>query len=86
MNITSLVVKAKPEHFAALRPTLRAIPGVELHGESPETGCLIVTVEDGDGVSVTDAMVAVNLAQHVLSVTLAYAYTDEGLELQESLR
>ena len=86
MNIASLVVKAKPEHFDELRPILRAIPGVQVHGEAPETGCLIVTVEDGEGVSVTDSMVAVNLARHVLSVTLAYAYTDEGLETQESER
>lgn len=84
MKIASLVVKAKPEHFPELRETLQAIPGVELHGESTETGRLIVTVEDGEGYSVTDSILAVNLAKHVLSITLAYEYTDEGLELQEA--
>ncbi len=84
MNIASLVVKAKPEHFPELRKTLRAIPGVELHGESTETGQLIVTVEDGAGYSVTDSILAVNLSKHVLSITLAYEYTDEGLELREA--
>lgn len=84
MKIASLVVKAKAAHFPELREILRAIPGVELHGESPETGRLIVTVEDGDEVSVADSILAVNLARHVLSVTLAYEYTDEGLENQEA--
>lgn len=84
MKIASLVVKARPEHFPELRETLRAIPGVELHGESTETGQLIVTVEDGPGYSVTDSILAINLARHVLSITLAYEYTDEGLEPQEA--
>lgn len=79
MNIASLVVTAKPEHFPELRQTLGAIPGVEVHGESPAKGRLIVTVEDGDGISVTDSILAVNLAPHVLCVTLAYQYGDEGL-------
>lgn len=84
MNIASLVVKAKPEYFPQLRTTLGAIPGVELHTDSPETGQLIVTVEDGDGYSVSDSILAVNLAEHVLSMTLAYEYTDEGLEPPEA--
>jgi periplasmic nitrate reductase NapD len=84
MKIASLVVRAKPEHFPELRETLRAIPGVELHRESTETGQLIVTVEDGEGYSVTDSILAVNLARHVLSISLAYEYTDEGLEVLEA--
>ena len=84
MKIASLVVKAKPEHFPELKPALLAIPGVEIHGESADTGQLIVTVEDGEGYAVTDSILAVNLARHVLSITLAYEYTDEGLELQEA--
>ncbi len=84
MKIASLVIKAKPEHFPELREALQAIPGVELHGESTELGRLVVTVEDGEGYSVTDSILAVNLEKHVLSITLAYEYTDEGLELQEA--
>jgi periplasmic nitrate reductase NapD len=82
MKIASLVVRAKPEDFPVLRQSLCAIPGVELHGESIDTGRLVVTVEDGEGYAVTDSILAINLAKHVLGVTLAYEYTDEGLELQ----
>jgi nitrate reductase NapD len=84
MKIASLVVKAKPEHFPELRAALLTIPGVELHAEATDTGRLVVTVEDGEGYSMTDSILAVNLAKHVLSITLAYEYTDEGLELQEA--
>jgi periplasmic nitrate reductase NapD len=84
MKIASLVLRAKPESFPELKDGLRTIPGVELHGESVETGRLIVTVEDGEGYSMTDSILAVNLNKHVLSLTLAYEYTDEGLELQEA--
>lgn len=80
MRIASLVVRAKPEHFPALREILGEIPGVELHGESIENGRLIVTVEDGEGYSITDSILAVSLAEHVLGATLAYEYTDEGQE------
>ena len=84
MKIASLVIRAKPERFPALRETLATIPGVEVHGESSDTGRLVVTVEDGEGWSVTDSILAVSVAPHVLGVTLAYEYTDEGLELTEA--
>ena len=84
MNIASLVVRAKPEAFDTLKQAFAAIPGVELHGESVEQGRLVVTVEDGEGYSVTDSILAINLQPQVLSLTLAYEYTDEGLEPQEA--
>ncbi len=84
MRIASLVLQAKPEHFAGLRDALGAIPGVEVHGESVENGRLIVSIEDGEGYSVMDSMIAVSLTKEVLGTTLAYEYTDEGLELLEA--
>lgn len=80
MQIASLVVKAAPAHIEPVQEALRAIPGVEVHGVSRDLGRLIVTVEDGEGYALADSMVAVNLAPHVQSVTLAYEYTDEGIE------
>lgn len=84
MNIASLVLRAKPQEFPALKAQLRCIPGTEVHGESLETGRLIVTVEDGEGHAVSDSILAITLLPAVLSVTVAYEYTDEGLELQEA--
>jgi len=79
MKIASLVLRAKPEHFAELSQTLGEIPGVEVHARCADSGRLVVTVEDGDGYSTSDSILAVSLTQHVLVATLAYEYTDEGL-------
>ena len=84
MKIASLVVGALPADFPEVKEALLRIPGVELHGSSVETGRIVLTVEDGEGWSVTDSILAVNMAPKVQGVTLAYEYTDEGLELQEA--
>lgn len=84
MNIASLVVRAKPEDFPVVEGFLGQLPGVELQGKSVETGHIVVTVEDGEGWSVTDSILKVNLGPCVQGVTLAYEYTDEGLEDQEA--
>lgn len=81
MKIASLVVRAAPDFLDDLIATLPQIPGVEVHGASHETGRLVVSVEDGDGYSMADSIIAVNISPHVQGVTMAYEYTDEGLEL-----
>ena len=58
--------------------------GVAQDGDAEEVGRIVVTVEDGEGWSVTDSILAVNLAPKVQAVTLAYEYTDDGLELTEA--
>ena len=82
MKIVSLVVRVAPEHIRALTQALLEIPGVEVHGSSPE-GRLIVTVEDGEGYSVMDSILAVNVNKHVLGMTMAYEYSEDGQQLQE---
>lgn len=83
MKIASLVVRVAPEHSQALSAALPAIPGVEVHGAAPDNGRLIVTVEDREGHSHMDSILAVNLHKHVLGVTLAYEYTEDGQQLQQ---
>jgi periplasmic nitrate reductase NapD len=79
MKIASLVVHVKPEHIDALSASLRDIPGVGVHGANVEQGRVIVTIEDGEGYRMEESILAVNVAPHVMAVTLAYEYTDEGL-------
>ena len=81
MKIASLVVRVAPDRVEAVAAALPAIAGVEVHGVSIEQGSLVVTVEDGADYSMADSLLAVNLAPHVQYVTMAYEYTDEGLEL-----
>ena len=83
MKIASLVVRVDPEHCSALSAALPAIPGVEVHGATPDNGRLIVTVEDREGYSHMDSILAVNMQKHVLGVTLAYEYTEDSEKLQQ---
>lgn len=83
MKMASLVVRVMPEQAAALTGELLEIPGVEVHGRSPDGGRLIVTVEDGEGYSMMDSILAVNVNKRVHGVTLAYEYTDDGAQMQE---
>ena len=51
MNISSLIVGARPERVTAVCNALREIDGVELHAATPQ-GQLIVTVEtESDGLT-----------------------------------
>ncbi len=84
MKIASLVVRVRPGHLPETREALTAIPGVEVHAESAEKGSLIITVEDGEGYEVADSILAVSLADHVLCSSLAYEYSDDGLEKVEA--
>ena len=83
MNIASLVVRACPADFPDVIEALKKTPGVELHVSSAEKGSIVITIEDGAGWSVTDSILAVNLAPKVQGLTVAYEYTDAGLELTE---
>ena len=83
MKIASLVIRVQAEHIDALGAALLKIPGVEVHAADADLGRMAVTVEDGDGYAMTDSLLAVNLASHVLAVTLAYEYTDEGLPIDD---
>jgi len=83
MNIASLVVRAFPADFPEVIEALKKIPGVELHGSSTEKGSIVITIADGAGWSVTDSILAVNLLPKVQGLTVAYEYTDAGLELTE---
>jgi nitrate reductase NapD len=83
MKIASLVLRVAPEHIPALSAAVLRIPGAEIHGACREQGRLIVTVEDGPGHGMTDSLLAVSHLPQVLAVTLAYEYTDEGIESPE---
>lgn len=89
MRIVSLVLKLMPEHHEAVAAGVAAIPGTSVNHYAD--GKMIVLVEDadasGDGASdyaVSDSIIKVHQVAHVMSVTLAYEYSDEGLMAEEA--
>lgn len=83
MRIVSLVLKFLPEHSAAIREAVGRVPGAGVEADSGD-GRMIVLVEDGEGYALSDSIIEVHKVDHVMSVTLAYEYTDEGLEAMEA--
>lgn len=83
MKIASLLARVRPEQAAEVAARLAGIPGVSLHGTTPDGGRLVVMVEDGEGYAVTDSIIQVSIAPGVLGTTLAYEYTDEAVTPDE---
>ncbi|MBL8487516.1 MAG: chaperone NapD [Rhodocyclaceae bacterium] len=71
MNISSIVVHARPGSADAVRERLEGMPGIEVHAVSPE-GKLVVTIEtEGDGETVA-AFEAINGMEGVLSASMVF--------------
>ncbi len=83
MKIASLLARIRHEDAENVAADLARIPGVTLHGMSPDGGRLVVRVEDGEGYAVSDSILAVSTTPRVLGTTLAYEYTDEDATLAE---
>jgi len=82
MKIVSLVLKYFQEHSREVQLSVEAIDGASVahdHGD----GRMIVLVEDGEGYAVSDSIIRVHQVAHVMSVTLAYEYSDDTLALEE---
>lgn len=80
MRIVSLILRLKSDAFAATREALARIPGVELAHEDAEGCRQIITIEDGPDHSTADAIVAVHQIPTLMSVTLAYEYSDDNTQ------
>ncbi|HAK60499.1 MAG TPA: nitrate reductase [Nitrospiraceae bacterium] len=83
MNVSSAVVKTRPEHVQDVLNALRAVD----HCETPfhdDQGRIVVTIE---GETISEEMQTLRTIQaipHVLSAELAYSYSES--ELAEAVR
>jgi nitrate reductase NapD len=71
MNISSVLVNARPERIAQVREGLLALSGVEVHAAT-EDGRLIVTIEGDSDQAVADMFAEINQQPDVLSVAMVY--------------
>lgn len=82
MKIVSLLLKYLPQHASAVRLGVEAVAGAAVahdHGD----GRMIVLVEDGADYAVSDSIIQVHQVPHIMSVTLAYEYSDDALVPEE---
>lgn len=78
MNISSVILRARPEKLPGVRNGLAAIPGVEIHADGND-GRLVVTIEDGAGDAPPDIFLKLNQLDGVMSASLVYQYCDDDL-------
>ena len=82
MKIVSLLLKYFPEHAQAVALGVEAVEGASVAHDQGD-GRMIVLVEDGEGYAVSDSIIRVHQVPHIMSVTLAYEYSDDALVLEE---
>lgn len=71
MNISSLLVNARPEAQGELQHQLLALDGVEVHAASKD-GRLIVTIEAESDRAAADMFTTISQLAGVLSASLVY--------------
>ncbi|MBI5462286.1 MAG: chaperone NapD [Gammaproteobacteria bacterium] len=78
MNISGVIVHARPEQLAAVQQRLAEIAGVEVHAAT-EDGKLIVTVEEESDRILADTVLGLRDVPGVLSASMVYhQYLDES--------
>ena len=84
MNISSAIVYSNPQQADALRTSLMALPGVEIHNQTGD-GRFIVTVEDVPGATAADTVMQLHRLDGVLFAAMVYQYSDD-VDEQEGVR
>ncbi len=78
MNISSVILRARPEKLGGVRNGLAAMPGVEIHADGND-GRLVLTIEDSDGHAPSDVFLKLHELDGVICASLVYQYCDDGL-------
>ncbi len=79
MNISGVIVHARPERVDDVQHSLAAMAGVEVHAATDD-GKLIVTVEDDDDRMLADTVMSLHNVPGVLSAAMVYhQFEDETL-------
>lgn len=76
MNISSVVLRARPGELEEVRRSLASLPGVELHAATGD-GRLVLTLEDAGTGSAADTFLRLHDIRGVMSVAMIYQYSEE---------
>ncbi|MBU1237528.1 MAG: chaperone NapD [Gammaproteobacteria bacterium] len=79
MNISGVLVRARPDRHAEVLAALRGISGTTIHQSEATTGSIVVTLEDGEGYSVEDSLLQLHLVDGIADASLVYQYSDDSL-------
>lgn len=71
ISISGMLVHARPERLEAVRTSLAAMPGVDVHAATPE-GKLVVTVDESDDQMKGESLMRLHEIEGVLSASMIY--------------
>lgn len=77
MNISGVLVLAKPEFTKSITNTLNQIQGVEVHAVS-DKGRMVVTIEMEDMKNTVDCVTKLQYIDGVLSASMIYNHFDDA--------
>jgi len=77
LNISSLVVHARPDASGSVRAALARMPGVEV-SYAGEAGRFVVVTEHDGPAEAADGYFAIRAIEGVVSVSLVYQYADDS--------
>ena len=78
MNVSSIVIKAKPEHFDEVLRGLKASDICDVHFHD-ELGRIVVTIEGANINEEMEKMKLLSQAANVLSAEMIYAYSEDEM-------
>jgi nitrate reductase NapD len=76
MNVSSVILRVRPDKLPHVREDLTAMAGVEVHAD-PSDGRMVLTIEDSEGCSPSETFIKLHQLDGVLSASLVYQYCDD---------
>lgn len=85
MNISGVLVRARPENCEKLKQQLGMIEGVEVHATTDD-GKLVVTVEASADRTAADKVYQLQDMPGVIAASMIYHHFEDDAELQQEAR
>ena len=82
MNISSIVVQAKPLHVKALIDLFDASDFCDYHFSDENTGKIVLTIEGEDIDEEMKKLKKIEATPHVISATMMMAYSEDELDVE----
>lgn len=76
MNISGVLLHARPGHLDRVCDDLRGVRGAEVHAATAD-GRIVATLETPDDAGMAQALSALSLMPGVMSASLVYAHCEE---------
>lgn len=74
MNLSGILVVARPERLSTVIRELNALPGVEVHQVDAATGRIVVVLEASDILGEIEGLKRIKALPHVLVAEMVYHY------------